>query len=297
MESLSSYFGPILALLTAVCWAFAVILFKRSGETVHPIGLNLFKACLALSLLIPTVWISKDTLFPTASSREYLMVLVSGSLGIGIADTLFFMGLNIIGAGRIAIVDCLYSPFVIGLSMLFLAESLSFWQFVGAVMIISAVLTLTGEPQSGVERTALVKGILFGVLGIACTSTSLVMVKPILEASSLLWVTTWRMVGGAAILVLVTLLHTRRREILQSLTHARGWAYTVGGSFMGAYLSTLLWLGGMKYTQASVAAALNQTSNIFIFIFAAMFLKERVTPLRAAGIVLAMAGAFLVMFG
>ena len=297
METLASYLGPILALLTAVCWAFAVILFKRSGETVHPIGLNLFKAFLAISLLLPTIWISRDTLFPADSLQNYGLVLVSGMLGIGIADTLFFRGLNAIGAGRIAIVDCLYSPFVIGLSILFLAESLSFWQFVGAVMIISAVLTLTGEPHSGVERSALVKGILLGVLAIACTSASLVMVKPILERSPLLWVSTWRMIGGAAVLVLVLSLHRGRREILGSLVHARGWIYTLGGSFMGAYLSTLLWLGGMKYTQASVAAALNQTSNVFIFIFAAMFLKERVTPLRTAGIVLAVAGAFLVMFG
>jgi drug/metabolite transporter (DMT)-like permease len=53
----------------------------------------------------------------------------------------------------------------------------------------------------------------------------------------------------------------------------------------------------MKFTQASTAAALNQTSNIFVFIFAALVLKEKITKIRVAAISLGIAGAFVVMFG
>jgi drug/metabolite transporter (DMT)-like permease len=59
----------------------------------------------------------------------------------------------------------------------------------------------------------------------------------------------------------------------------------------------VLWLAGMKYTQAATAAALNQTSNIFIFIFAAILLKERITAVRLVAIGLGVAGALLVTFG
>jgi len=57
-----------------------------------------------------------------------------------------------------------------------------------------------------------------------------------------------------------------------------------------------LWLAGMKYAQASTASALNQTSNIFIFIFAALLLKERITPLRLIAIIVGVAGAVMVTF-
>jgi drug/metabolite transporter (DMT)-like permease len=50
----------------------------------------------------------------------------------------------------------------------------------------------------------------------------------------------------------------------------------------------------MKFTQASTAAALNQTSSIFVFIFAALLLKEKITTARLIGIVLGVAGTFLV---
>jgi drug/metabolite transporter (DMT)-like permease len=53
----------------------------------------------------------------------------------------------------------------------------------------------------------------------------------------------------------------------------------------------------MKYTLASVAAALNQTSNIFIFIFAGLILHERITPNRILGIILGVGGSLLVTFG
>ena len=71
----------------------------------------------------------------------------------------------------------------------------------------------------------------------------------------------------------------------------------ITGSVAGAYLSLILWLAGMKYTQASVAAALNQTSNIFVFIFAGFFLKEVINLQRTIGIVLGVTGVFVVMLG
>ena len=57
------FFGQILALLTAVIWAVAVILFKKSGETFHPLGLNIFKNVLAAALFLPTMWLMGESLF------------------------------------------------------------------------------------------------------------------------------------------------------------------------------------------------------------------------------------------
>jgi drug/metabolite transporter (DMT)-like permease len=86
-------------------------------------------------------------------------------------------------------------------------------------------------------------------------------------------------------------------SVLVSLCTARSWRYTLAGSFLGAYVAMVLWIGGMKYTQASTAAALNQSSNIFVFLFAALFLKEKITLLRAGAIVTAVIGVLLVTFG
>jgi drug/metabolite transporter (DMT)-like permease len=292
------YLGEIFAFVTAMVWASAVILFKKSGETVHPVALNFFKNLLAMVLLIPTIYLFDGWIFKGFTSDEILLLLASGALGIGIADTLFFMSLNLLGAGLAAIVDCLYSPSIIFLAFLWLGEALTGLQIVGVVMIISAVLTITRADKSGlISRRNLLLGILWGVLAMFTMAVGIIMIKPLLDRSALLPLTEIRLFGGGIILALVFIFHPQRRKIATPHLTRRGWTYLLTGSFLGAYCALILWLAGMKYTQASIAAALNQTSNIFIFIFAALFLKERITGRRMVGILLGVAGAFIVTFG
>jgi drug/metabolite transporter (DMT)-like permease len=298
MHIFGAYPGQAFALLTAVTWAFAVILFKKSGEAVHPIGLNLFKDVLALVLFIPTVWLWGTSHFRPAPIEDYLLLFASGALGIGIADTLFFKSLNILGAGLSAIVDCLYSPFIIGLSMLYLGESLSVLQIAGVVMIISAVLAVTRERRTNAQdKKMLIIGLLLGAAAMATNALGIVMIKPLLDRSPLLWVTEMRMFGGVLVLLIMLAFHPARRAILNSIRAPQRWGYTLSGSLVGGYTAILLWLAGMKFTQASTASALNQTSNIFIFVFAGLFLKERINAVRVIGIILGVSGAILVTFG
>lgn len=297
-DLLTSRAGEIFALATAMTWASAVILFKKSGERVHPIGLNQFKNILAILLLVPTMLLLSRSFFPQVSVTDYLILLASGVLGIGVSDTLFFHSLNMLGAGRSSIIDCLYSPFIIVLSVLWLGESMDVMQALGTVLIISAVVAITGERDiRSIDRRHLVLGVLFGAMAMATMAVGVVMAKPVLDRNDLLWVTLVRLIGGVAVLFLLLLFHPRRRTIVQSVTSAGHRTYTFTGSFIGGYLSMILWLAGMKYTQASIAAALNQTSNIFIFVFAALFLKERITLLRAGAIGLGVTGAVMVGMG
>ena len=252
---------------------------------------------LAVVLFIPTILIFGEPLFRQAPLNDYLIVLVSGALGIGISDTMFFTSLNRLGASLIAIIDCLYSPFIIVLSIMFLGESLTILQVVGVMMILSAILTATHTKGRGkISRHDLIWGVFWGVMALATMAIGIVMVKPILDRSPLLWVTEMRLVGGAITLFVILLFHPSRRKIMATLLTAHSWRYTISGSFFGAYLAMLVWLAGMKFTQASTAAALNQTSNIFIFIFAAVFLKEAINLQRTLAIIIAVAGVLMVIF-
>ena len=298
MSQTIPYLGEILATLTAITWAIAVILFKKSGEKVHPVALNLFKISLAVILFIPTMWFFGETLFRPVPASEYWMLLLSGILGIGIADTLFFKSLNLLGAGMHSIVNCLYAPSIIGLSVIWLGESMTALQILGAAMIVSAVLTATTKKGKGdLSRHNLFWGIFWGVVATGASAVGIVMIKSLLERSPLLWVTEIRLLGGIATLIVVLMLYPNRRRLIESLYNAGHKGYTISSSFIGAYLAMVLWLAGMKYTQASIASALNQTSNIFVFIFAALLLREPINFQRVIGILLGVSGALLVTFG
>jgi drug/metabolite transporter (DMT)-like permease len=291
------YLGEGLSLLSAVLWALAIVFFRKSGRRVHPLSLNMFKNLLAFTLFIPTVYLFGETLLRPAPVQVYLLLVLSGIIGIAIGDTLLFGSLNNLGASLSAIVICLYSPFIIALSLIFLQESLTMLQVLGAAMIICAVLIATMQKEKQTEDSKKrVVGIVLGVLASASMAVGVIIMKPILETSPLVWTTLVRLCGGIIGLAVVFLIYPRRRALIDSLITTRSWTYTITGSLIGAYAAMLIWLGGMKYTQASVASALNQTSTIFIFVFAALLLKERMNLRKTIGVVLAFAGSILVTF-
>jgi drug/metabolite transporter (DMT)-like permease len=297
MSSSIPYFGEALSLLSAGLWALAVIFFRKSGEKVHPLALNTFKNLLAFILFIPTIWIFREKLLYPAPLNTYLLLILSGIVGIAIGDSLLFASLNKLGAGLTGIVVCMYSPFIICLSVIFLGETLTIRQILGAILIIAAVMITTIKKEKKIfDHKQLLIGIFFGILASAGMAVGVIIMKPIINKTPLLWATEIRLLGGIIALGLIFLFYPRRRRLTDSLLMTNKWSYTISGSLIGAYLAMAVWLGGMKYTQASVASALNQTSTIFIFIFAGIILKEPLNLKHVISIIMAFIGTLLVSF-
>lgn len=286
--------GEILALASGLVWAIAVVIFRISGRSVHPIGLNLAKNVLALVLIVPTLLVLGESFAPSVPLSTIGLLLASGVLGIAVSDTLFFHALNRLGASLTAIVDCFYSPFVIALSFVMLGERLAPVQLVGAALVVSAVLTLAKEGKiERIARKDLVLGVVYGILAMFFVAFGIVMVKPVLGSISVFWATFVRVAGGAGALAVLVPFLRNRRAVLSPLLDRRNWKTLVPGSFFGAYLSLILWVGGMKYAKASVASVLNQMNTIFIVIIAAIFLKEKLTGWKLLAVALAFVGAYL----
>ena len=196
-----------------------------------------------------------------------------------------FLQVLITGLGQ----GCLYGLIALGFVLIYKAtEIVNFAQ--GDLMMMGAFFGFTYIVMLGLPFW------LGLILAMATMAVGIVMIKPLLNRSPLLWVTEIRLAAGILFLVLYLAWHPRRRAIIGSVGSVRHWGYTFWGSFAGAYLSMILWISGMKFTQASIAAALNQSNNIFIFVLAAIFLKEPINRQRVAGIVLGVAGSFLVIF-
>jgi drug/metabolite transporter (DMT)-like permease len=286
--------GEILALTSGVAWAVAVVLFRVSGRSIHPVGLNLGKNVLGLALIVPTLLLLGEPLAFPAPASTTLLLLLSGVLGIAVSDTLFFNALNRLGASLTAVVDCFYSPFVIALSFVLLGERLTLIQLAGAGLVVSAVLTVSKEGKiEKLDPKDLAAGIAYGISAMFFTALGIVMVKPVLGEVSVFRATLVRMAGGTAALALLVPVLRNRRAVIRPLFNRRNWKALVPAAFFGSYLSLILWTGGMKYAKASVAAVLNQLNTIFIVVIAAVFLRERLTGWKILAVALAFVGAWL----
>jgi len=287
--------GELLALLTALIWAAAVILLKRSGESVPPFALNLFRVTVSSVLLLPTAFLAGQASVISASLSDILLLVASGAIGVAISDTLFHASLNRVGAGISAIIDCLYSPLTVLLAFLALNERLSTLQLVGLALVLGGVFAAARhEPPHGVAPRQVAVGVAWGVLAMVALAVGIVIAKPVLDRSPLLWAATVRQVGCLAVMLPVALLSRRRAQILGALRPSSVWLHSLPGAVLGSYLGLICWIGGLKYTKVGVAAILNQSSTIYILILAAIFLKEPLTRRKLLASLVALAGIILV---
>ncbi len=291
-----SALGKVCALLTAVTWASAVVLLKHSGRTFGPLPLNLFKNTLGLVLIAATLIVGGEgfSTIGAVSAHDLWILLLSGFLGIAVADTLFLHSLNLVGVGIQAIVDCSYSPLVIVLSWWLLDDHLALPHYLGATLVLSAVFVATRhQPPPGRTPAEMSLGIAIGLLAIALIAYAIVLVKPVLIRTPVAEATLLRLVAGTVPLVFWGLL-TDRRGVAAVFRPCPAWKSAVPGGILSGYVSMMLWIAGFKYTQPGIAGALNQTSTIFAILLAAWFLKEALTPRKLLAVALALAGVVLV---
>ena len=287
--------GITCSIAAALFWSVAIILFKKSGDSFSPMALNLFKCTVTLVLLIPTLLLCGIDFFPEKPAYDWIMFCVSGLLGIALADTLFFIALSRLGAGMTAIVDCLYLPIVIFISFIFLDEILGIKGLFGATLVFIAIFVGSASKKGvSVTGTDFYIGIILGIFAITLIAGSIVMLKRLLENTNVLWASFARVLAGTIGLYIVVLLSPGRKKLLAELYPSKTWFSALPASVAGNYIAMIAWLAGMKYTMVSVAAVLNQLSTVFIFILAAIFLKEPVTLPRVSATILAVSGAILV---
>ena len=93
--------GIFFAITCAITWAAAVVLFKTASEEMHPIVINACKNWVGTILMIPTVLIFAPFSFSDISQVDLGILIVSGILGIGLADALILKSLEAIGASKV----------------------------------------------------------------------------------------------------------------------------------------------------------------------------------------------------
>lgn len=290
--------GETHALLAAFTWALALTLFKRSGETVPPLALNLFKNVVALVLMGATVlFADADAAAPTGTWGEVGILMISGILGIALADTAFFYCLNQVGLGLVTIVECLYSPLVILCAFFMLGERVSVLHGVGGAFIICAIMVSTRHDlPPHCTRRQMIVGFMAGAFSMALMAFGIVLAKPVLEHYSLIHAAMWRLLAGTVVIMVLTLFTDRRGAYWSVFRPSRTWRFTIPAAILGTYFAMLFWVAGFKYANAATAGILNQSSMVFAIVLATLVLKEPFTRRKLLAILLALTGVAIVWY-
>lgn len=291
--------GEFFALASPMAWAMAVVMFRRSGETLPPFELNLLKNVLSLVLMLLTVVafaLITGTGLPEFSGGELAVMTLSGVLGMALGDTLYLRTLNLVGAGRMGVIGSLLSPFVILVSAVYLGERLAPWQWAGFALVMAGILVVTLKRyRTEVSPQALRLGLVIGVVAMAIMAVGVVMVKPLLEKGPFLWVVALRLAGGVLAMLAVIAWRRDWGRVMASYRSPQPWALTLFACFLGGYGGSVMWLAGYKLIPASEASIYNEAQVIFMVIFAWWLLGEELDARKIAGVLLTLFGVLVML--
>ena len=285
--------GDIYALLTAVCWSFAVILFELSSNKLNPLQINIVKNSFGVIGFIITILIL-DIPYPNFSNKNLVILAISGLIGVGIADLFFLESLKKIGSSLSAIVATVYAPSVFIIAYIIFNETTTLNVYLGTFLILGGIVVSTYNFPKQITSSQLFTGVLFGALAQVLTAASVLSVKPIMLDNPILYVALIRFGVGLMSAIIFMLLKSGYSLVLITLQQGYRNIFLLGGSFFGTYLSVILWLAGYKYTLAGRAAIYNQLSTVLISIMAVYFLKDTLTIKKKIGILLSFVGAVIV---
>jgi drug/metabolite transporter (DMT)-like permease len=286
--------GEQLALSAAFVWSVAVILIRLSGLELGALALTIFKSAVAALAFFITLPFLNSTSHPQLSWQDWSTLVVSGVLGISVADTMVVAALNRLGASLHALADCLYTPSMALMGYLLFAESLNGWEVVGGMLVIGGVafgMRLTKEVPN---VRALLSGLALAAGAHVIMAVGILIARDIYAQHSVVWVSGVRFAVATLVLVLYAYFRGQTREISEGLRRRDLWKWTIPLSLLGPYLATMFWALGFVYTKAGRAAVFNQMSTVFVTVLAIVVLKESINMRKMAGLFLAVVGSFVV---
>ncbi|WP_460656094.1 DMT family transporter [Kribbella endophytica] len=141
--------GQLLCMAAAVCYGLAVPYQKRfvAGSTVSGTALSaslLLCATIQLAIVAPIVTGAAPPMPWTLSPEVIGSVLALGGLGSGIAFVLSMRNIRLIGASMSSMVTYLMPIFAIAVGVLVLDEHLTWYQPVGALVVLTGVAVSQG---------------------------------------------------------------------------------------------------------------------------------------------------------
>ena len=285
--------GDLYAVITAVCWSSAVILFDISTKNFTAIQLNVLKNFIGVFGFILTI-ILFSIPSPNFSQQDIFTLALSGFLGILIADGLFLESLRKLGSGISAVVSTIYTPTVFIIAFILFNETINLYSYIGGVLVLGGITISVFQPPKTIKKRDLYIGILFGIMANILTAYSVLIIKPIMKNNSVVYVALYRFSIGLFLGIIINLVKSGTKTVIQKFKQGLTNQYVVFGAILGTYLSVIFWLAGYKYTLAGRAAIYNQLSTVFIIILARVFLKEPMTSNKIVGVSLAIFGAMIV---
>jgi len=288
--------GAVAALLAALCWTVATLLWRRLPTTWTARQLNLHKTLLAFVLQLPLLALVR---WPPGQGGALLLLALSGVVGIAWGDSLFFSALRRLGTRR-SLTLTAGGPAVTALvGLVTLGEQPRAAQWLGIGLIsLSVVLVARQRPTEtqGVRPASAGvpwAGLALALAAMACGSAGALLARLALRSGEVpaLLAATVRL--GAATAVLLPVFRELGGGVDRRPSPPRRWPTILVATLLGTSLGLVLQQLALTGLPGGLAVALLSTSPVMALPFARLE-GDRPGALGLLAAVAATAGVSLV---
>ncbi len=301
----------IAAFLTTVLFSLSAVFAHRTVRLLGGTETNFWRLVLAGALLAIYAFGWGGGL----SSAAVLWFVVSGCIGFGLGDAIYFQALRRIGSRlSVMMVLCLSAPMAALVEWLWLGTGLSCAEILCALAVLLGVgLALAPREHLHLPRATLAAGTSFGIEAALCQAMGAVLSRKAfavaqMEGENVDGITAafQRILGGLVVMTLVLLL-TKRRALAALLTEEGGWAGGNPPERRAAWRKALPWLlltglagpalgvscfqWALSTTPTGVVLPIVATTPLVILPFSRFFENDRFTWRSLGGGLLAVLGA------
>jgi len=288
--------GSSFALSAAVLWAGASILWKKLGKDVSALGMNLGKGLVSLIFLI---LLFLFTSFPGMSLNSWILLGLSGLIGIALGDTAYFLALIRLGPRKILVLTTLTPLLASLIAILFLGEKPTVQWGLGAALCLGGVVWVMKERlPKGQDMGSWKRGIWLGLLAVFCEAGGIILTKLGLintEPGSWRDATFIRLLFGVGGLFCYGMLKGQIGDWLKPFKSPALFGVLIIASFMGTFLAILFATASLWYTHVTIVSILKSMSPIFVLPMAYFILKEKVSFQAVLGAIIAVAGVAILI--
>ncbi len=302
--------GLIAATVAAMFWAVSVVLYRRVGRVMPPVMLNMTKGLIAVVLLSGVLlvdWLAFGNEPWSMSLGKLGLMALSGVIGIGLGDTLFFAGLNRMGSRRMLLLFTINPVITVLIAWALMDESLSGLQLIGIALAVGGVAWVIAERNTAKSDGHVdLLGVVYGIGAASCQATGYLLSRHILLPGGMTpAASAWlRLLAGSLILVAFLPLdrflknaggqsHHHPANPSKQQTRVMFFVALLLGTVMGIWL---MQISAKHADKAGIAATLLSTSPLFVLPIVAL-LGEHVSKRAVFGAMLTITGvAMLFVF-
>ena len=293
--------GLLLALIASVCFAVGIVLVRKTaGEAGEAFTVTALSVFAGIPLFAIAIAVNGDWHYLAAISLKVLGMLAAvGIIHFIIGRLMAYDAFRRIGANRATPITQISPIITIGLSWIFLGESLAVYVAVGALCMLAGVILISQERTStsgGKKKLTAdeVRGILLSLGAAVCWGITPVLIKPAVTETGSAVVCNFISYAAAGVVLLVLLLNKQRRAHFAQLSLKKNvLPMVVAGLFTAA--GQLLYFAALGRSPANVVSPLVSIEILFIFILSFLVNRrsEVFTWKVALGMAAAVAGTFL----